>query len=57
MFPFQLWAVTSNKNFIFTLGNGTRTANFDFVDGVKTISNGELRNFDPVFRASKVQAL
>jgi hypothetical protein len=45
--------VTSNKKFIFTLGNGTRTANFDFADGVKTISNGELRNFDPVFAPRK----
>jgi hypothetical protein len=37
MFPFQLWVVTSNENFICTLRNGTRTARFDFADGVQTI--------------------
>lgn len=55
MFPSQVWVVTSNENFICTLGNGTRMANFDFADGVKTISNGELRNFDTVFAPRKLK--
>jgi hypothetical protein len=41
--------VTSNENFICTLGNGTRTAHFDFEDGVQTVSYGELQDFEPVF--------
>ena len=49
MFPLQLWVVTSNENFICTLGNGTRTAKFDFEDGVQTVSYGELQDFAPVF--------
>lgn len=54
MFPLQLWVVTSSENFICTLGNGTRTANFNFVDGVQTVSYGELRDFDPVFAPRKI---
>ena len=54
MFPFQLWVVTSHDSFICTLGNGTRTANFDFVDGDQTISYGELRDFEPVFAPREI---
>jgi hypothetical protein len=35
------------------MGDGPRMANFDFADGVKTISNGDLRNSDPVFAPRK----
>jgi hypothetical protein len=54
MFPLQLWVVTSNDSFICTLGNGTRTAHFNFVDGVQTISYDDLRDFDPVFAPRQI---
>jgi hypothetical protein len=54
MFPFQLWVVTSDDAFICTLGNGTRTANFNFVDGEQTISYSDLRDFDPVFAPRQI---
>jgi len=46
--------VTSDDAFICTLGNGTRTANFNFIDGDQTISYGELRDFDPVFAPRQI---
>jgi hypothetical protein len=54
MFPLQLWVMTSNDSFICTLGNATRTAHFNFVDGVQTISYDGLRDFDPVFAPREI---
>jgi hypothetical protein len=49
MFPRQLWVLTSNDSFVCTLGNGTRIAQFNFEDGIQTVSYGDLTSFIPLF--------
>jgi hypothetical protein len=49
MFPRQLWVATANDSFVCTLGNATRTARFNFVDGEQTVTYGDLHNFEPIF--------
>ncbi|TVY17514.1 hypothetical protein LARI1_G004665 [Lachnellula arida] len=47
--PRQLWVQTTENSIICTLGNATREVNFHFVDGVQTISYGELQGFAPLY--------
>lgn len=47
--PRQLWVQTADNSIICTLGNATREVNFHFVDGVQTISYGELQGFAPLY--------
>jgi len=49
MFPRQLWVNTANDSFVCTLGIGTRTARFDFVDGEQSVAYGDVQGFEPVF--------
>jgi hypothetical protein len=49
MSPLQLWILTSQASMICTLGNGSRTAHFDFEEGKQTISYEPVQDFNPVF--------
>jgi hypothetical protein len=49
MFPRQLWINTANNSIVCTLGNATRTAQFEDVNGEQTVRYGDLQDFEPVF--------
>ncbi len=54
MFPLQVWVVTSEDAMVCTLGNGTRTVHFEFVNGEQMIAYEDLLDFDPVFAPRQI---
>lgn len=44
----QLWVQTANDSVVCSLGNGSLTINFDFVDGTQNISYGDIEHWAPV---------